>query len=192
MTEQREIETEPKEEANGEEATPGPEAKDSEKGESLEEKLRQTEEKLKEAEDRCLRLQADFENSRKRMAREKADFLNYGYERILTPLLPLLDDLERSMEAAKTNSDLEGLVKGVELVTKEFMTTLEKMGVSRIATVGEKFDPNVHEAVGQEERDDQEPDTVVNEIQKGYKLKDRLLRAARVIVSKKKSESDSK
>jgi molecular chaperone GrpE len=153
------------------------------KEESLEQKLQRVEQELQESKNRFLYLQAEFENYRKRMVREKAEFLNYGYERILKELLPLLDDLERTLEHAKSHSDLSGLVQGVELVAKKFHSVLESMGVRPIAAVGQKFDPLHHEAIGKEERADIEPGIVIQELERGYKLKDRLLRAARVTIA---------
>ncbi len=160
--------------------------------ESLEEKLGRMEQELQEAKNRSLYLQADFDNYRKRMAREKAEFLNYGYERILKELLPLLDDLERALEHAKNSSNSEGLAEGVELVVKKFHSTLETMGVHPIAAVGEKFDPLHHEAIGKEEKSGVEPGRVLQEIQRGYKLKDRLLRAARVTVAVEPNSKEMK
>ncbi|MBI4209131.1 MAG: nucleotide exchange factor GrpE [Deltaproteobacteria bacterium] len=153
------------------------------KEESLEQKLQRAEQELQESKNRLLYLQAEFENYRKRMVREKAEFLNYGTEQILKELLPLLDDLERTLEHAKSHSDLSGLVQGVELVVKKFHSIFENMGVRPISTVGQKFDPLNHEAIGKEERADIEPGTVIQEVERGYRLKDRLLRAARVTIA---------
>jgi len=146
--------------------------------------------------DRMLRLQADFDNHRKRMLREKQETLSYGHENVVKDLLPVVDNLDRAIEHAQASSgaDFEGMLQGVDLVRRELLGVLEKHGVEGIEADGEAFDPNVHEALAQVEDPNVEAGRVARVLQKGYRLRDRLLRPARVMVSKgspsETSESD--
>jgi molecular chaperone GrpE len=138
----------------------------------------------KENYDRLLRQAADIENYKKRAAREKADSIRYGNESLVRELLPVLDNLERALGYAKEGGDGHPLLEGIELVRKSLLETLSRHGVNPIAALGERFDPAKHEAVAQIESREHDPNTVVEEHQKGYYLADRLLRPARVVVSK--------
>lgn len=135
--------------------------------------------------DRLLRLSAEFENYKKRSSRELADFRKFANEQIIKDLLGVIDNLERAIASA---SDQEGnagsIAEGVELTLKEIFKILEKNGVTVIAAAGETFDPTYHQAVMQQETSDQPPNTVVQELQKGYLLHNRLLRPSMVSVSK--------
>jgi molecular chaperone GrpE len=137
-------------------------------------------------EDRLVRLQADFENHRKRMLREKQETLSYGHENVVKDLLPVVDNLERAIEHARASSggDFEGMLQGVELVRRELLAALAKHGVGTIEAEGEVFDPNLHEALAQVEDPKVPAGRVARVLQKGYRLRDRLLRPARVLVSK--------
>jgi molecular chaperone GrpE len=136
--------------------------------------------------DRWIRLQADFDNHRKRVLREKQETLSYGHENVVKDLLPVVDNLDRAIEHAQASSgaDFEGMLQGVELVRRELLGVLEKHGVEGIEADGEAFDPNVHEALAQVEDPNVEAGRVARVLQKGYRLRDRLLRPARVMVSK--------
>ena len=146
--------------------------------------LEETRSKLQESEEKVLRLAADFENTKKRLERERDTSLKYAEENILKELLPGIDNIERAMEQAQEADNIESLLEGVELTRDGLLTTLEKYGVKAIGSVGEPFDPNIHEAIAMEETGEIEPNFVLREFQKGYFYKDRLLRPAKVIVSK--------
>ena len=118
------------------------------------------------------------------MARERADFLKFGNESLIKELLPVLDNLELSLEHARNATNANAITEGIELVKKEFLRKLEKFGLSAISARGEKFDPNRHEAAVQIETAEHPEDTVIDEFQKGYFIHDRLLRPARVSVAK--------
>jgi molecular chaperone GrpE len=145
--------------------------------------LRTEKEKLDE---RLVRLQADFENFRKRTLRERQEALSYGHELVVKDLLPVVDNLERAIEhaSASTGADFEGMLQGVDLVRRELLGVLAKHGVNTIEAAGEVFDPNLHEALAQMEDDEVPAGSVGRVLQKGYRLRDRLLRPARVMVSK--------
>lgn len=146
----------------------------------VEAQLREKEQQARDAQERLLRIAADLENLRKRTAREKEETVKYGNERLLKDLLPVVDNLERAVEAGAT----EGLLEGVQLVLKQFVDTLERHEVRSFSAKGQPFDPNLHEALMQEENGDVPPNTVVGELVKGYHLRDRLIRPAAVVVSR--------
>jgi molecular chaperone GrpE len=133
------------------------------------------------ADDRLLRLAADFENYKKRAARDREEYVALANERLLKELLPILDDLERALDAAEEHEEAQ-LEEGVRLVHRSLASLLERNGVEEIATDG-KFDPHVHEALLAQPADDREHGDVLDVIQKGYKLGDRVVRPARVIVA---------
>ena len=153
--------------------------------EELEQAVVEKEEALKEINNKYLYLQADFENFKRIKAKEKEDVLKFGNEVLIKELLPVIDNLERALDHAARNEENKGIIDGVQLTLKELLKVLQKAGVEQVEAVGTKFDPNVHEALFQEEREDMEPDIVVSELQKGYTLNGRLMRASRVSVSKK-------
>jgi molecular chaperone GrpE len=127
------------------------------------------------------RVQADFENYRKRAARDQERLVAHAHERLVRELLPVLDDMERTLEAAEKHEEA-ALVDGVKLVEKSLRKALEKEGVAEIATDG-PFDPHVHEAMLTQPREGAEPGSVVEVLQRGYRIGDRVLRPARVIVA---------
>jgi molecular chaperone GrpE len=153
--------------------------------EELQKSLEEKEENIKTLQDKLLYLQADFENFKKLKIKEKQEILMFGNEVLIRQLLPVLDNLERALEHVSKTEDFKGIEEGVEITLNEFLKVLEKSGVTRVDALGKKFDPNIHEALYQEERDDVEPDTIVSEFQKGYMLNGRLIRPSRVSVSKK-------
>jgi molecular chaperone GrpE len=140
---------------------------------------------LEASEARLLRLQADFENFRRRATRERTEANQYGHQNLVKDLLATVDNLERAIGHARQSEggDLESLLQGVELVQRELMAVLTKNGVVRVEAKGQAFDPAVHEAMAQAPDDSVAPNTVIEEMQTGYKLRDRLLRPARVIVA---------
>lgn len=135
--------------------------------------------------DRLLRVSADFENYKKRTTREMQDLVKFANERLLKELLGVVDNLERAVMSASQNCSPEDpLLTGVNLTLNETLKILERYQVKPIQSIGEPFDPNFHQAMMQEVVEDQPPNTVVQEMQKGYLLHDRLLRPALVSVSK--------
>jgi molecular chaperone GrpE len=135
--------------------------------------------------DRLLRLQAEFENSKRRAAREKAEFLKFANEGLLLNLLPVLDSLERAHASAPADPAARPFVEGVGMIVRLFRTTLEKAGVTAIDAVGKPFNPDVHQAVAQVETSDGEDHQVLEEVQRGYLLEGRVLRPAMVKVSRR-------
>lgn len=134
---------------------------------------------------RHLRLAADFENYKKRLAKEKADIIAYGNEELIKALLNVLDNLERALEHSDVQDDPKPLLEGVQLVHKQFLSCMEKFGVQFIdASRGQDFDPRLHQAIERVESPDITPGLIISEMLKGYMLKDRLLRPALVVVSK--------
>ena len=141
---------------------------------------------LEERQDRFLRLQADFENFRRRTLREREEAYQYGHQNLVKDLLPTVDNLERAIEHARKSGreDLDGVLQGIDLVRRELMGVLAKHGVTEIEALGQAFDPSVHEALAQIEDPTVPANTVVQVFQKGYRLRDRLLRPAQVVVSR--------
>jgi len=127
------------------------------------------------------RVQADFENYRKRAARDQERLVAHAHERLVRELLPVLDDLERTLEAAERHEEA-ALVEGVRLVERSLRGALEKEGLVEIETSG-AFDPHVHEALLSQPRDGAEPGSVLEVVQRGYRIGDRVVRPARVIVA---------
>ena len=134
-----------------------------------------------EVDDRLLRLAADFDNYKKRAARERQEYVAFANERLLKELLPILDDLERALDAAEQHEEAQ-LEDGVRLVHRSLASLLERQGVKQIPTDG-KFDPHVHEALLAQPSEDAESGAVIDVVQKGYKIGDRVVRPARVIVA---------
>ncbi|MEZ4601169.1 MAG: nucleotide exchange factor GrpE [Syntrophotaleaceae bacterium] len=136
--------------------------------------------------DLYLRERAELENYRKRMQREKEDLARFANENLLREILPILDNLERAVSHSKESAenDAAGLLKGVEMTLDQFHKVLEKFGVVPVESVGKPFDPAWHEAMGQLESREHAPNTVVQQMQKGFTLNDRLLRPALVLVAK--------
>ncbi|HSB79580.1 MAG TPA: nucleotide exchange factor GrpE [Candidatus Methylomirabilis sp.] len=134
--------------------------------------------------ERLLRLHAEFENYRKRMAREKTEFLKFANEGLILQILPVLDNLERAITSARAEVGSTPLIEGIEMIARLFRTTLEKAGVKPIEALGRPFDPGVHQAVAQAESSQEEANLVIEEIQKGYLLEGRVLRPAMVKVSR--------
>ncbi len=143
---------------------------------------------LKAAEDRYLRLAAEFENYKKRAQKDQAESIKFANERLLKDLLPVLDNLQRALRHVQQGGNINGLVQGVELTCKQYVEALGRFGVKPIPSVGLPFNPAVHQAVATvEAKDGQEPNTIVEEYEKGYFLYDRVLRPAMVTVAAAKS-----
>jgi molecular chaperone GrpE len=152
--------------------------------EELKKKLEEKEKEAKENYDRLLRTAADFENYKKRAAREKEDWTKFANEDLIRAILPFIDNLERAVNHAQKIADTGVLVEGVQLTLQQLLQALNKFGLSSFKSVGKPFDPAMHEAMLVVETDKHEPNQVVEEFQKGYLLNDRLLRPATVSVSK--------
>ncbi len=145
------------------------------------EHVEQEQREEQEVDDRLLRLAADFDNYKKRAARERQEYIAFANERLLKELLPILDDLERALDAAEQHEEGQ-LEDGVRLVYRSLASLLERQGVQQIPTDG-KFDPHVHEALLAQPSEDAETGAVIDVVQKGYKIGDRVVRPARVIVA---------
>ena len=137
--------------------------------------------------DAWMRTAADFDNFRKRSRRELEDARKGGREEILKELLPTFDNLERAVVASKSATDVKAVIDGIAMVIKQFESTLGRINITKVVTVGKMFDPQVHEAIQQVETDEHPPGTVIAEVQPGYLNGERLVRAAMVVVAKPKS-----
>ncbi len=138
--------------------------------------------------DRVARLQAEFENARKRAERERAEFRDYATGAVVEQFLPVLDNFELALKATGSADQLRS---GVELIVKQMEEVLRQMQVTAVPTVGEEFDPRYHEALGSVERDDLPDHFIAEEIRRGYKLRDRLLRPSMVrVVSNPKQQKE--
>jgi molecular chaperone GrpE len=134
-----------------------------------------------------MRTAADFDNFRKRSRRELEDARKAGREEILKDFLPVFDNLERGIQSAQQAADVKAVTDGLQMILKQFESTLGRVGISKVGTIGHSFDPGVHEAIQQVETSDHAPGTVVAEVQPGYLAGERLIRAAMVVVAKPKS-----
>lgn len=162
------------------------EVETQEKEETLEEKVVRLENELKQSEDKFLRVHADFENIKKRLEKEKYQAIDYASEKFAKDLLTPIDTLEMALKSANADVQpaelIEKLKEGIELTIKSFITAFEKHDISKIQTDGE-FDPNFHNAVMQVDSSEHETGQIVAELQKGYKLKERLLRPSMVSIA---------
>jgi len=150
---------------------------------TLEAELAKAKAKADENYDQLLRLQADFDNYRKRTQKEKVELIKYASERIVADLLPVLDNFERAASAAKVNPDFTAFSQGVDMILRQLQTALSKEGLKAMEAVGQPFDPNLHDAVLRVDSEEHPENTVVEEIQKGYYLKEKVLRPCMVKVS---------
>jgi len=148
--------------------------------------IKDLEQKNSDCQDKLMRLAAEFENYKKRQVREREAYLKYAEENILKELLPCVDNLERALAPETEAGDLSVIQQGVELTLKGLLSTINKFGLEPIDSVGKPFDPNFHEALVMENSDDIPDQHIIKEFEKGYQYKDRLLRAAKVVVSKGK------
>ncbi|MED0686636.1 nucleotide exchange factor GrpE [Anoxybacillus ayderensis] len=147
------------------------------------EKIAQLEAKLAEIENRFLRLHADFDNYRRRVRLDMEAAEKYRAQSLVSDLLPILDNFERALQVQVEDEKAKSLLQGMEMVYRSLVEALKKEGVEVIESVGKPFDPHVHQAVMQVDDQNYEPNTVVEEFQKGYKLKDRVIRPAMVKVN---------
>ena len=149
--------------------------------------------KADETWDRYVRLNADFDNFRKRAARDREDGVRAAQERLLGKLLPVVDNFDMAMAATGSaqNTTVESLKAGVQMIQGQLKAVLSESGVEEIDAIGKPFDPNLHEALSQMESADAPEGTVLQQLRKGYKMRDRLLRPASVIVAKKPAAAES-
>ena len=133
--------------------------------------------------ERYMRLMAEFQNYKKRAAKEKTDTLQYANEKIVGDLLPVIDNFERAL--ATETDDLEGYAKGMQLIFEQFKKALENAGLEEIKAMDEEFDPNVHTAVMTDNIEDKDDGKITKVLQKGYKLRDKVVRPSMVAVNKK-------
>lgn len=145
---------------------------------------------VEQAQEKLIRMQADFENHRKRLVREKEEFLKFANVGLLEELIPLLDNFDLALLHARQDHDPKHIVQGVEMIRKLFGDLLKRQGVEIIEPLNEKFDPHKHEAVAFEETDDKEEGIIVTVIQAGYLLHGRLIRPAMVKITKKKAQKE--
>lgn len=155
--------------------------------EELKERARLSEERW----DRLLRLQAEFENAKKRMERERVEFMRFANEEIIADLLSIVDDLERAIHTVKNSEHSSSFLKGLELILGRLKGLLKENGLKEIEAMGKPFDPIQHEAVMQVESEDEPEGIIVEELQRGYLLNDRVLRPAKVKVVAAKTQKNS-
>jgi len=168
---------------------PQEEAGSDENKMSLKAELELKEKEVAENYNNYLRALADLENYKKRAAKEKSDLIKFGNENLLRDFLPILDSLDRALDTACNSNDFDSFREGLTMVRNQFLCCLEKYGVEPIAACGQDFDPNVHEAMLEVVSDEHEDSKVVDEYERGYLLKGRLLRPSRVSVCKRKEKS---
>ncbi len=138
---------------------------------------------MDQTKDLLLRKAAEFENFKRRTENDMSALMRRASEDIIRNILPVVDDFERSLKASKSGSDAETLLRGVEMIYQKFMKTLESLGVTPLETIGNEFNVDFHDALLQVPRTDIPPQTIVEEVEKGYRYNDRVIRHAKVIVS---------
>jgi molecular chaperone GrpE len=148
------------------------------------ERVAELEAELARAKDQALRDRADFENTRKRLQRDKEEAVRYANASLLEKLLPVVDNFELGLAAARQSPDGSAVLSGMSMVQKQLEDFLRDNGLQSIDATGQKFDPNLHEALGEESSADVPEGVVSRQLRKGWKLKDRLIRAANVFISK--------
>src|SRR3989339_1814176 len=179
-----------KNKTDGQQMPPAEQLPDDKKTEELILKLQEAEKRSAENYDKYLRSAAEFDNYRKRAIREKADAINYGNEKLLQDILPLLDGMDRALEQAGKAGDFEAFQKGLQMIRGQFAGFLKKQGVESMDTLQKDFDPNLHEALLQVDSADHEHNKVVSEFEKGFLLNGRLLRPAKVSVCRRPAAGD--
>tara|TARA_B100000686_G_scaffold286367_1_gene311078 strand:+ start:82 stop:687 length:606 start_codon:yes stop_codon:yes gene_type:complete len=179
---------------SGKETPPKIDEKTQNNNETEEKKVETTEDKLKITQDKLLRTMAEMENQRRRFEKEKQEAFEFGGFNFANESLSLLDNIERAIlsfkndENLKNNKDLNKIIEGIDIVKKDLVSIFKKNGIEPIESINKKFDPNFHQAMIEVEDNTKQPGMVVQEMQKGYMMKDRLLRPSLVGVTKKKDE----
>lgn len=150
----------------------------------METRLESVEQEAKEAHDRFLRVSAEFENYKKRSVREMDEFRKFANESLIREMLTVVDNLERALNSSNNDNQANShIAEGVDMTLKEILKVFEKFNVKPIEALGKPFDPNFHQAAMREETNERPENTVLNELEKGYMIHDRLLRPAMVVVS---------
>lgn len=155
----------------------------------LQQKLQEKEKEAADNYDKYLRTLADLDNYKKRAAREKADSIKYGNENLIRDILPIIDSLERAIKHVESSGDSEALRKGLKMVQEQMMCCLEKYGVKKIDCINKMFDPNLHDAFFLSESDSHEENQIIDELESGYLLNERLLRPAKVSICKREKKN---
>ena len=158
--------------------------------ESPEDPVKVLEQEKNELADRLLRTMAEFDNYRKRVTREKEGLVKYGIERISLEILPVVDNFERALEQSQQATDVDPVIDGLKMILKQLVTALEKFEIKPFNSIGEQFSPEIHEAMAQQEHPDHADNSVIEQLQKGYMLGKKMLRPARVIVSRAPAAPD--
>ncbi len=161
-----------------------------EKIQELQERIAQLEKERDDLKDRFLRKAAEFENYKRRTEQELSAFSKYAHEQFIVDLLPILDDFERSLQISKERREFGPFYKGVELIYKKFYNLLESKGVKPIEAEGKPFDVELHNALMQVPKDNVKPNTVIEEVEKGYIYNDKIVRYAKVIVAKEQDDDN--
>nr|WP_231889898.1 nucleotide exchange factor GrpE [Bacillus sp. SJS] len=147
------------------------------------EKIASLESQVEESESKLLRVQADFENYKRRARMDAESAQKYRAQNLISEILPALDNFDRALKVEASDEQTKSILQGMEMVHRQLVQALKSEGVEEIETVGKTFDPHLHQAVMQGEEEGFEPNTVIEEFQKGYKLKDRVIRPSMVKVS---------
>ncbi len=157
-----------------------------------EERIAELEAEIQELKDKLLRKAAEFENYKRRTENDQLNLLTYAAESFIVKLLPVVDDFERSLEHIEDAQDINAIKQGVKLIYEKLMKVFDEQGVKKIDAVGKPFDVEYHEALMQKKDDSVEPHTVLDEIEKGYMYKDKVIRHSKVIVSEETSNDSEK
>ncbi|NMO94853.1 nucleotide exchange factor GrpE [Paenibacillus lemnae] len=152
-------------------------------GGAVDQEVESLKEELAETQQRALRAQADFDNFRRRTQKEKEELAKYASSKLITELIPVIDNFERALAASNVDPESDSLVKGVNMIFRQLEGVLNAEGLQAMESVGQPFNPEFHQAIMQVESDEHEEGIVVEEVQKGYMLKDKVLRPAMVKVS---------
>ena len=188
MTQQQTAEQQAAEEALQAQADTAENQTEAETDEDLAEQLAEAQAKVKEYWDQIVRLNAEIDNNRKRAQRDVENAHKFAVKNFVESLLPIADSMELGLNAANVeNVNIDSIKQGIEMTHDLFVKTMEKNGIQVIDPKGEKFDPDLHQAMSMVENDEVEPNTVIDVMQKGYTLNDRLIRPAMVVVSKAKA-----
>lgn len=174
-------ETNAAEAGNGNEQAQAADASESQ--DAVSQELEELRKQVEDHQQRLVRTQADFDNYRRRTMKEKEEFAKYASLKLLEQLLPVVDNFERALAASKDNKDYDALAKGIDMISRQLDGVLTNEGLKPMETVGTPFNPEYHQAIMQVESEEHEEGIVVEEVQKGYMLKDKILRPAMVKVS---------
>ncbi len=180
---QAKIEEELQKEADVETNEVEVEMEEQETAKALETKIEELEAELAKQEDRYLRLHADFENVKKRNTLDREAAMKFRSQSLAEDLLPALDSFEKALDSESENEEVQAILKGMNMVYSQIMTALQKEGIESIPALGEQFDPNFHQAIMQDQDENAASNEITAELQKGYKIKDRVIRPSMVKVN---------